>query len=230
MNNTKINNKENMTVDEKIIDVFTNEEEYLGLEKGDHIYLPAEGETIMAGFRFDNINNSYPQRGVDCVAMVRAKFVGYFGDSAEFEVREVLEDYVGGDDIKEVTFNINVEKEGKSEEISFKNQVYPDGTTGDGESYNPTTGWTHWHGWNQGWQEQDEELNTLLTYVGIISNDFYSEIEEFVEDAEPSDIGEVAQWTATEEELLSVDSEPRDYPDGTVNITVTIEDVEYLEE
>lgn len=86
MNNVKNNtNKENMIVDEKIIDVFTNEEYQ----------------------------------------------------------------------IKEVTFNINVEKEGKSEDISFKNQVYPDGTTGNGESYNPTSGWTHWHGWNQGWQEQD---------------------------------------------------------------------------
>ena len=129
----------------------------------------------------------------------------------------------------EITFNISVEKNGKEENISFRNQFYPDGCTGDGESYNPTSGWTHWHGWGQGWQEQDEELNTLLTYVGIISNDFYSEIEEFVEDAEPIDIGEVAQWTATEEELLSVDSEPRDYPSGTVNITVTIENVEYLE-
>ena len=221
--NTTQNNKE------KIIDVFTNEEEYFGLEKGDHIYLPAEGETIMAGFRFDNINNSYPQRGVDCVAMVRAKFVGYFGDSAEFEVLEVLEDYVGGDDIKEVTFNIDVEKNGKEENISFRIQCYPDVAEAEGESYNPISGWTHWRGWNQGWQEQDEELNTLLSYIGIISNDFYSEIEEFVEDAEPSDIGEVAQWQATEEELLSVDSEPQEYPDGTVNITVTIEDVKYLE-
>ena len=226
MNNTT--NKENRTVDEKIIDVFTNEDDYFGIEKGDHIYLPAEGETIMAGYLFDNINNGYPQRGVDCVAMVRAKFVGYFGDSAEFEVLEVLEKYVGEDKIKEVTFNIMVEKEGKSEDISFKNQVYPDGTTGNGESYNPTSGWTHWHGWNQGWQEQDEELNTLLSYIRIISND--DEIEEFVEYAEPDDIGEVTQWTATEEELLSVDSEPRDYPNGTVNITVTIEDVEYMEE
>lgn len=224
--NTTQNNKENMAV-EKIIDVFTNEEEYFGLEKGDHIYLPAEGETIMAGYRFDNINNGYPQSGVICAAMVRAKFVGYFGDSAEFEVLEVLEDYVGEDQIKEVTFNIMVEKEGKSEDISFKNQVYPDGTTGDGESYNPTSGWTHWHGWNQGWKEQDEELNTLLSYIRIISND--EEIEEFVEYAEPDDIGEVTQWEATEEELLSVDSEPRDYPNGTVNITVTIEDVKYVE-
>ena len=228
MNTTNNTNNENMTVDEKIIDVFTNEDDYFGIEKGDHIYLPAEGETIMAGYRFDNINNSYPQRGVICVAMVRAKFVGYFGDSAEFEVLEVLEDYVGEDQIKEVTFNIMVEKEGKSEDISFKNQVYPDGTTGDGESYNPTSGWTHWHGWNQGWQEQDEELNTLLSYIRIISND--EEIEEFVEYAEPDDIGKVAQWTATEEELLSVDSEPREYPDGTVNITVKIEDVKYLME
>ena len=217
-----------MIVDEKIIDVFTNEDDYFGIEKGDHIYLPAEGETIMAGYRFDNINNSYLQLGVECVAMVRAKFVGYFGDSAEFEVLEVLEDYVGGDDIKEVTFNIMVEKEGKSEDISFKNQVYPDGTIGDGESYNPTIGWTHWHGWNQGWKEQDEELNTLLSYIGIISND--EEIEEFIECVEPDDIGKVAQWTATEEELLSVDSEPREYPDGTVNITVKIEDVKYMEE
>lgn len=224
--NTTQNNKENMA-DEKIIDVFTNEDDYFGIEKGDHIYLPAEGETIMAGYRFDNLNNSYPQRGVDCVAMVLAKFVGYFGDSAEFEVLEVLEKYVGYDDIKEVTFNINVEKEGKSEDISFKNQVYPDGSTGNGESYNPTSGWTHWHGWNQGWQEQDEELNTLLTYVGIISND--EEIEEFVEYAEPDDIGEVTQWVITEKELLSVDSEPRDYPNGSVKVTVTIEDVEYIE-
>lgn len=228
MNNTT--NKENMTVDEKIIDVFTNEEEYFGLEKGDHIYLPADGETIMAGYRFDNINNGYPQRGVDCVAMVRAKFVGYFGDSETFEVLEVLEDYVGEDQIKEVIFNISVEKNGKEENISFRIQCYPDVAEAEGESYNPISGWTHWRGWNQGWQEQDEELNTLLTYVGIISNDFYSEIEEFIECAEPDDIGEVAQWEATEEELLSVDSEPRDYPDGTVNITVTIEDVKYMEE
>lgn len=130
----------------------------------------------------------------------------------------------------EVTFNLSVEKNGKEENISFRNKFYPDGCTGDGESYNPTSGWTHWHGWGYGWQEQDEELNTLLTYVGIISNDFYSEIEEFIECAEPGDIGEVAQWEATEEELLSVDSEPRDYPSGTVNITVTIEDVKYMEE
>lgn len=51
-----------------------------------------------------------------------------------------------------------------------------------------------------------------------------------MECAEIGDIGEVAQWTVTEEELLSVDSEPRDYPDGMVNITVTIEDVKYMEE
>lgn len=93
------NNKENMIVDEKIIDVFTNEEDYYGIEKGDYIYLPSEEETIMAGYRFDNINNSYP-RGVDCVAMVRAKFVGDFGDSAEFEVLEVLEKYVEEDQVK----------------------------------------------------------------------------------------------------------------------------------
>ena len=37
-------------------------------------------------------------------------------DSAEFEV---LEDSVGGDDIKEVTFNINVEKNGKEENRSI---------------------------------------------------------------------------------------------------------------
>lgn len=129
----------------------------------------------------------------------------------------------------EVTFNIKVEKNGKEENISFRNNFHPDGICSDGESYNPVSGWTHWHGWNQGWQEQDEELNTLLSYIGIISTDFYDEIEEFVECAEIGDIGEVAQWTATEEELLSVDSEPRDYPDGMVNITVTIENVEYNE-
>lgn len=225
--NTTQNNKENMAV-EKIIDVFTNEEDYFGIKKGDIIYLPAEGETIAAGLRFDNINNGYPQRGVDCAAMVRAKFVGYFGDSQSFEVLEVLEDYVGEDHVKEVTFNISVEKNGKEENISFRIQFYPDGTTGNGESYNPCTGWTHWHGWNQGWREQDEELNTLLTYIGIISND--SEIEEYVECAEPDDLGDIMQWTVTEKELLAVDSEPREYPDGTVNITVTIEDVKYMEE
>lgn len=148
-------------------------------------------------------------------------------DSAEFEV---LEDYVGGDDIKEVTFNINVEKNGKEENISFRIQCYPDVAEAEGESYNPIYGWTHWRGWSQGWQEQDEELNTLLSYIGIISNDFYSEIEEFVEEAEISDIGEVAQWEATEEELLSVDSDPLEYHNGSVNITVTIEDVKYMEE
>lgn len=129
----------------------------------------------------------------------------------------------------EVTFNLSVEKNGKEENISFRIQCYPDVAEAEGESYNPTSGWTHWHGWNQGWKEQDEELNTLLSYIGIISNDFYDEIEEFIECAEPGDIGKVAQWQATEEELLSVDSEPRDYPNGTVNITVTIENVEYLE-
>ena len=129
----------------------------------------------------------------------------------------------------EITFNISVEKNGKEENISFRNNFHPDGICSDGESYNPVSGWTHWHGWNQGWQEQDEELNTLLSYIGIISTDFYDEIEEFVECAEIGDIGEVAQWEATEEELLSVDSEPRDYPDGMVNITVTIENVEYNE-
>lgn len=133
----------------------------------------------------------------------------------------------------QVEYTVSVEKDGKTEEITSRYTSDRENYDDVWESYNPNNGWNTNEDWSGGWMEQDPDLNDLLYYAETIDSfnrDFKEEYyQNWIECADPRDIGKTQEFEVTLEELLAIDSEPRDYPDGSVKVTVTIDDVTFIE-
>lgn len=78
------------------------------------------------------------------------------------------------------------DNETKSEEGDFMLYFDENGTCTDGESFNPTTGWTNYTQWDQGWSEQDEDLQYLQELISEFSKTM--KLEEIVSEMEITDI------------------------------------------
>lgn len=133
----------------------------------------------------------------------------------------------------QVEYTVSVEKDGKTEEITSRYTSDRENYEDIWESYNPNNGWNTHEDWSGGWMEQDPDLNDLLYYAETIDS-FNRDFKEdyylnWVECADPRDIGKTNEFELTLEELLAIDSEPRNYPDGSVKVTVTIDDVTFIE-
>lgn len=168
---------------------------------------------------------------------IHAMMMGGHVKSTSFKgyTRTIIDEYhIDYDETDvQVEYTVSVEKDGKTEEITSRytsdNENYED----IWESYNPNNGWNTNEDWSCGWSEQDPDLNDLLWYAETIDSfnrDFKEEYyQNWIECADPRDIGKIQEFELTLEELLYIDSEPRDYPEGSVKVTVTIEAVEYVE-
>lgn len=81
---------------------------------------------------------------------------------------------------QKIYFTIQTEKEFNNEkkehEIEFMLEFDETGECIDGESFNPTSGWTNFTQWHTGWSEQDPDLETLLQAI-----EEYSKTMEIVE-------------------------------------------------
>lgn len=75
------------------------------------------------------------------------------------------------------------------EEIEFMLEYTKEGECVNGESFNPTQGWTNYTEWDQGWSEQDEKLNDLLVKIREYSQSM--ELEQLVAEMEVTDINKV---------------------------------------
>lgn len=84
-------------------------------------------------------------------------------------------------------FFIKTEEGNDVEEIEFMLQFDDSGEcTDDGESFNPTSGWTNYTGWSYGWSEQDEKLNNLLDNIRDYSQTM--ELEQLIAEMEITDL------------------------------------------
>ena len=94
--------------------------------------------------------------------------------------------------MKEITFSIQAQKKfnqtEKDHEIEFLLEF--DETTGDcndGQSFNPTKGWTNYTQFRQGWTEQDPDLNELLGAIEEYSRS--PDLSEIIYNTGKEDIG-----------------------------------------
>lgn len=88
----------------------------------------------------------------------------------------------------EIFYNIRTELEdGRSQEIEFSQEYNQDGECIDGSSFNPTSGWTNYTGFTQGWSEQDKDLNEALQAIKEYSQSM--DLEILVADTTHKDIG-----------------------------------------
>ena len=125
--------------------------------------------------------------------------------------------YIQNKNVKK-TFKITVEKNGKRGSQSFRNTY-----TADGECV--LAGEFVFDAWFEG----DDKLYHVLNRACGFGNEFgeYYDVNPFVESAK---LGEKTRVVVTERELFpEVETEELDDPDAQIVITVTIEDVEYLE-
>ena len=116
------------------------------------------------------------------------------------------------------TFNITVEKNGKRGSQSFRNTYSEDGVC-------VLAGEFVFDSWFDG----DDELYHVLNRACGFGNEFgeYYDVNSFVDEAK---LGEKTRMVITERELFpEVETEELEDPDAQIVITVTIEDVKYVE-
>lgn len=117
----------------------------------------------------------------------------------------------------EITYTITTKQNDKKEEITFKVEYDTNGNQVDGYSYNPTSGWTNYTNFTQGWSEEDPELQEMLMAIKDYSQSM--DLDMLIADSTTEDIGN----TITTEY----------YCDGyvtenkTYSFTITIDDVTY---
>ena len=85
----------------------------------------------------------------------------------------------------EIYFTIKTETETTDAEIEFNLQFRDNGECHDGESFNPTNGWTNYTEWHTGWgeEEETEELYDLIREYSMSM-----ELEEIVAEMEITDV------------------------------------------
>ena len=126
-------------------------------------------------------------------------------------------------------FNLKIEKEFenqiKSENIDCYFEINENGEiTEDGGSFNPTTGWTNYTNWNQGWSEQDEDLNELISTLKEFQLTEAMWIEYIVSEMEygksikQHTIYEGCKITLTAQDILYYDNEGEEVTPSSIEI------------
>ena len=120
----------------------------------------------------------------------------------------------------EIIYNIKATNEnGKTENIDFK-QFYENDECTDAYSFNPTSDWTGYTQFTDGWSEQDPELNELLAAIKDYSTSM--ELNYLIADSEIEDIGKKYEVTYYCEGYIE---ENKEYQ-FTVEIIYVSEDIE----
>ena len=114
-----------------------------------------------------------------------------------------------------IYYNIQVEENEKTEQIDFQME-YDENENVDGYSFNPTSGWTGYTEFTQGWSEQDEDLNELLRAIEDYATSM--ELDFLIADTKKEDIGKTYERDYYCDRYVH---ENKEY-----HFTVTIEDVE----
>lgn len=113
-----------------------------------------------------------------------------------------------------IYFTIKTQTENKNtQQIDFKLEFNEDGENTDGYSFNPTSGWTNYNNFDQGWTEQDEQLQEALLAIKDYSQSM--QLESIVADATKEDIGKT---TTTKHYCDGYVTENKDY---TFEVTIT---------
>lgn len=123
---------------------------------------------------------------------------------------------------KKIYFKIQTQKEFNNElkdvENDFMLEFDEKGYITDSSARNPCSTWTNYTRWDQGWTEQDEDLNILWAAIKEYSQTM--ELEDIIANMDTTDIEKVYTTTYECEDI---------YHPGEYDFKITVEYVEEYE-